>query len=94
MAEYQVACIRRDGSDVDRRIDALGGPGWKTSSIDDVIRWIEVHHHNFFVQVGNSKAYLEVKVHPQSRRKYLRTIPDGRFDNNLYALPECPPATL
>lgn len=72
-------------------IDALGGPNWKTSSIDDVIRWIEDHGHTFHVSAGGfARAYLEVKVHPSSGRKYLRTIPDGHYDNNLYALPECP----
>lgn len=90
MADYQVACIRRDGNDTDRRIDALGGPNWNTASIDDVIHWIE-NGHSFHVNTGGlAKAYLEVKVHPTSRRKYVRTIPDGLYDNNLYSLPECP----
>ena len=94
MAEYEVACIRRDGSDVDRRIDALGGPGWKTAHIDDVIRWIEIGGHHFYVQLGQSRVYLEVKINPVHNRKYLRTTPDGRYDNNLYALQECPPLRL
>lgn len=88
MAEYQVTCIRRDGADQDRRIDRLGGPNWN-DTIDNVIRFIETNAHSFFVSIGQGRAYLEVKVHPVSRRKYLRTIPDGRWDNNLYALPEC-----
>jgi len=89
MGIYQVTCIRRDGSDPDRRIDALGGPDFATSPIDDVINWID-NGHAFFVQVGNDRAYLEVLTHPRSRRRYLRTVPDGLYDNNLYSLGNCP----
>ena len=86
MGTYQVTHIRRDSSDPDRRIDALRGPEFDVSSIDQVISWIDAGH-KFWVG-GNPSAWLETKVSTAGRR-YLRTVPDGLYDNNLYSLPEC-----
>lgn len=87
MGVYMITAIRRDGYDLDRRIDALEGPSFR-SSIDDVIAAIWQGHEFFVSTIGNDIAYLEVKQHWQSRRWFLRTIPDGIWDNNLYSLPE------
>lgn len=74
MTTFIVTHIRRDGADLDRRIDRLAGPSFN-SSIDEVIGAIE-RGHSYFVEVSGVAAYLEVKT-AASRRKYLRTIPDG-----------------
>lgn len=89
--EYMVTAIRRDGADLDRRIDWLEGPSF-SASIDTVINRILVHRDAFFVPLGpalsDPVAYLDVKAHWQSGRLFLQTIPDGLHDNNLYSLPE------
>lgn len=89
--EYMVTAIRRDGADLDRRIDWLEGPSFD-ASIDTVINRILVHGDAFYVPLGpalsDPVAYLEVKRNGQSGRLFLQTIPDGLHDNNLYSLPE------
>jgi hypothetical protein len=89
MADYQVTCIRRDGSDLDRRIDRLGGPGWN-DNIDNVINWIETGAHRFWTSVGGKSVWVVVATHPTSYRKFLRTQTDSYPNNNLLFLPECP----
>lgn len=91
MTDFMVTAIRRDGADLDRRIDWLEGPSF-CAPIDDVIFRIFVHGDAFYVPLGpalsDPVAYLEVKEHWQSGRQFLQTVPDGLFDNNLYSLPE------
>lgn len=94
MADYKVECIRRDGSDADRRIDRLGGPkpdgtGYWNDTIDMVIHFIETKQHRFWTEAGGISAWIEVKVHPTSFRQYLATEPDDYPHNNLLHLPEC-----
>jgi len=88
--DLMVSHIRRDRGDIDRRIDMLKGPWFGPSLIDAVIRDILSGINRYYVSGATllTPAYLEVKKHPLSGRLYLRTIPDGRWDNNLYSLPE------
>jgi len=90
MNGYLVTAIRRDGADLDRRIDWLEGPSF-SASIDEVIARILLYGDEFFVACGpalsDPVAYLEVKM-SKAGRQFLQTKPDGRWDNNLYSLPE------
>ncbi len=89
MANYQVTCIRRDGSDADRRIDRLGGPGWN-DSIDNVIRFIQNNQHRFWTtDINGNSVWVIVDQHPTSGRDYLTTEADGLPMNNLLNLDEC-----
>jgi hypothetical protein len=88
MADYQVTCIRRDGSDLDRRIDRLGGPGWN-DTIDNVIHFIQSGAHRFWTSANGVSVWVEVRRHPTSGRLYLATQNDGYPPNNLLSLPEC-----
>jgi Protein of unknown function (DUF3892) len=88
MADYQVTCIRRDGSDADRRIDRLGGQGWN-DTIDIVIGFIQSGAHRFWTSVNGVSAWVVVRGHPTSGRLYLATESDGYPPNNLLSLPEC-----
>ncbi|WP_442910005.1 DUF3892 domain-containing protein [Hyphomonas sp.] len=85
MGEYQITHIRLDGPDADRRIDLLKGPEFGPSSVDDVVTWMKAGH-KFWV-AGNPSAWLEDKT-SSADRPYVRTVPDGKYDNNLYALPK------
>ncbi|WP_081714738.1 DUF3892 domain-containing protein [Asticcacaulis sp. AC466] len=89
MADYRVTWIRRDGNDMDRRIDRLGGPGWDGGSIDQVIAWIR-SGHRFWTSVNNVSVWIAIKRHPTSGRDYLATEPDSYPANNLLSLPDCP----
>lgn len=88
MADYQITCTKKDGADADRRIDALGGPNFKTSPIDDVIRWID-GGHTFWVSVRGRRTEVITAVHHTTRRRYLTTQGDSFPPNNLEALPNC-----
>lgn len=88
MADYQVTCIRRDGADIDRRIDRLGGPGWN-DTIDNVIAFIQCGAHRFWTSVNGVSVWVVVRQHHTSRRYYLATENDGYPPNNLLSLPEC-----
>lgn len=88
MAVYQVTCITPDGSDPDRRIDGLGGPGWY-GTIDDVIAWIESGVNGFWVSVNGYRDDVIVAVR-RNGRKYLKTRGDGYEPNNLLSLNACP----
>lgn len=89
MSDYQVTCIRRDGSDADRRIDRLGGPAFN-DTIDNVIRFIQTGTHRFWTTANGQSVWVAVKRHPHSGRLYLATEPDNYPNNNLLSLPECP----
>jgi hypothetical protein len=89
MAQYWITHSRKDGNDPDYRLDAfmIGG---QVYAIDDVIRFIEVDGHEFFVSdvYGNTVRVI-IEVHPRTRRKYLTTPGDGIAANNLMNLPNC-----
>lgn len=88
MTDYLVTHIRKDGPDIDRRIDQLGGPAFGPSAVDHVIQSM-FRGDRFFIHVqGFPPVFLEVCQHPISRRFFVRTTPDGVWDNNLYALPD------
>ena len=89
MADYQVTSIRRDGRDLDRRIDRLGGPAFN-DTIDNVIRFIRSGDHKFWTTAGGKSVWVVVRQHPTSGRHYLATENDGFPPNNLLSLPECP----
>lgn len=82
----QITCIVPDASnDPDRRIDAVGGDGWRKSE-DEVIAEIEAGAE-YYVEVDGDSARVEVGKH--RGRKHLRTHLDGIAENNLVALPSC-----
>lgn len=88
MADYQITCIRRDSSDQDRRIDAVGFGG-QVYSIDQVIAWIQSGQHRFWTVAQGQSVWVVVRQHPTSGRLYLATENDGFPPNNLLSLPEC-----
>lgn len=91
MAEYRVTCVRRDGSDRDRSIDGLGGPVFGFGTLDQILAWMRQGHAFYVLAPSHSgKAYLEIRPATAFTRAHVRTIPDGRYDNNLHALEDCP----
>lgn len=88
MANYQITGIRPDGTDADRRIDAVR-IGESIFALDTVINWIRSNTHRFYVSVSGQGVWVIVKQHPTSRRFYLTTEGDGFPPNNLLNLPHC-----
>jgi len=88
MADLEVTHIDRDGADIDRRIDMLAGPSFPPTPIDEIIDNIDRGIHTYFVAAHHLwTAPLEVKRYSVRGRPFLQTVPDGRYDDNLYSLP-------
>lgn len=83
----QVTCINKPNRDSDHEgITHLGGSGWKLTRAQ-VIHEIESKARAFYTSSGGKTAWLVVR---QGRYgKYVQTVADGQFTNNLLSLPEC-----
>jgi hypothetical protein len=90
MADHEVKCIRRDRNDWDRSIDGMGGPSFGYRTLDQILALMR-SGENFYVEAPtvSRRAYLEVRQANALSRAHVRTIPDGKYDNNLRSLPEC-----
>jgi hypothetical protein len=92
MAEYRVTCINKDDRyNPYERIQSIGiatAQGEKRFSQPQIIRFIEVDGHSFYVEAGGKRAYLDVAISPFGN-KYVKTRADGKEPNNLLSLMEC-----
>jgi hypothetical protein len=88
MADVQVTCINKP--DRNRTVDAityLGGPSWKWTRMQ-VVQSIEAKTNSFYTSVNGKRADIGMRVSANGN-KYVQTYADGRWTNNLLALPEC-----
>lgn len=87
---YEVTAWRPDTSaDPDRTIDLLRtGAGDMTP--DQVAIWIDAGHVFWVRGTVLTGSAIELKVGGTSRYggRWVQTKPDGRYDNNIYALPK------
>lgn len=88
MADARVTCINK----VSRQnpyegITHLGGTGWRWTR-QQVIDSINARTNTFYTLVNGSRAEIGVVDGPNGQ--YLRTYANGRWNDNLLALPECP----
>lgn len=92
MAEFQVTCVTKPNRySQHEHITQLGGPGgggW-TLATQEVINLIENKGETFYTLDGQKRANIGVRVHPQSRLKFVQTYADGDWNNNLLALDAC-----
>lgn len=88
MSDYQITHTRKDGRDIDRRIDAVMIAG-SIFTIDQIIKWILDRTHRFWVSVNGRMVWVEVRRHNPSGRLFLTTEGDGFPPNNLLNLPSC-----
>jgi hypothetical protein len=51
---------------------------------------IESGERVWTVAPTGESVWIVVEIHPKTRRKYLKTVPDGVIRNKLLELPECP----
>lgn len=93
MSTYYVTCHTPDNLDLDRRIQGLGGshdgsPWWH--SIDVIIHMIDMQGETFFTKPLIGEGSLVVTRTKPNGRKYLTTLADNSYTNNLLSLPHCP----
>ncbi|MGE7777774.1 DUF3892 domain-containing protein [Chitinophaga sp. NPDC101104] len=87
MADLQITCINKTPrNDSHEGITHVGGPTWKLTR-GEAIAHIEKRTHSFYTLVRGNRA--EVGVVEGANGKYLRTYADGKWNDNLLALPEC-----
>jgi hypothetical protein len=87
MADVQVRCINKQPrNNTHEGITHLGGADWKWPR-SQVIASIEANTNTFFTLVAGKRADVGVVNGPTG--KYVRTHADGRWNDNLLALPEC-----
>lgn len=87
MADVRVRCVNKQPRlDPHHGITHLGGEGWKWTR-QRVITSIEAGTNTFFTLVGGRRA--DVAVVDGAGGKYVRTHADGKWNDNLLALPEC-----
>ena len=87
MADVQVTCINKQPrNNTHEGIIHLGGSGWRWTR-SHVIQSIEGRTNAFYTRVGGYRAEIGVVNGPNG--KYVRTYADGKWNDNLLALPEC-----
>ena len=52
---------------------------------EQIVAWIEANQYGFYTQVDGRRA--EVKVRTNGYTKYVQTVADGYWTDNLLALP-------
>lgn len=88
MADVQVTCINKiPRSDPYEGITHLGNSTGKWTR-QAVIDWIERKENTFYTLVQGNRGNIGVVNGPNG--KYLRTYADGKWNDNLLSLPECP----
>ncbi|RFB95754.1 hypothetical protein B5K11_10180 [Rhizobium leguminosarum bv. trifolii] len=92
MTDVLVTCInKRDRNSEHEGITHLGNPdadngGWRWPR-EDVIASIEAKINTFYTMVNGNRGDIGVINGPNG--KYVRTYADGKWNDNLLALPEC-----
>lgn len=88
MADVQVTCInKKTHQNPHEGITHLGTKDGRWTR-QQVIEWIEAKTHTFHTLVKGNRA--DIGVVDGVNGKYVRTYADGKWDDNLLALPECP----
>jgi Protein of unknown function (DUF3892) len=90
---HEVLCIRKPGRSARKSIEQLGGrrrdgAPWRLAR-EQAIEGIKANRWSFHVGSGDAASDVLVDV-SRSGKENLKTRPDGRADNNLLSLPECP----
>jgi len=94
MQEFQVTCINKpDRSSPHEHITHIGNLAdqWRVTR-ETAIQKIDSKQEAFYTvdAASGKKAYVGVVRPGGDRAPYLRTHADGKWNDNLLALPECP----
>lgn len=92
--DVQIKCVNKDNrNDPTDSIDYVGGVNadgtrWKLS-LADAVKGVENGTWRFYTHVNGKSVWVVVAV-SAAGNKYLKTEADGKEENNLLSLPECP----
>jgi hypothetical protein len=84
----QITCITKlpNHEDRHRRIQAVGGRGWKTPE-ETAIANVKRDSQAYYVSEQGKSVWVKVARH--DNRDYLKTENDRFLPDNLLSLPEC-----
>ncbi|AGC43759.1 hypothetical protein MYSTI_02443 [Myxococcus stipitatus DSM 14675] len=86
--DVQITCITLGTAGSGHEsITHVGGASWKWP-VGDVINAINANTKTFYTLVRGNRA--DVLVAEGATRPYLRTFADGKWNDNLLALGQCP----
>ncbi|MCC7357580.1 DUF3892 domain-containing protein [Candidatus Uhrbacteria bacterium] len=91
----QVTCVNKDGGNHFNRHEGITNFGWTdtangqrgNSGRDQMIAFLEKGGQAFTRDVYNNVAWLVVRM--GQARKYVQTVADNKFTDNLLSLNEC-----
>jgi hypothetical protein len=90
MSDVHVTCINKlPRLNTHEGITHLGGASWRWTR-QEVIDSINNHTNTFYTLVNGKRAEIGI-VNKGQPGAYLRTHADNQWNDNLLALPECPP---
>lgn len=88
MSDIHITCINKQPrQNAYEGITHLGNSAGKWTR-QQVIDWIESRTHTFFTRVAGNRG--DIGVVDGQNGKYLRTHADGKWNDNLLSLSECP----
>lgn len=92
----RITCINKAGGDHLDPHEAVTNYGWINESDGEkgrndrasMVDWVANKKGVAYAGTGDSKVFCQVR---ESRRgtKFLQTVSDGKWSNNLLSLPEC-----
>ena len=87
MARLQVTCVTKTANTHEHITHLGGGSAWAKKPRSTVIYDIEHNINSYYTSVNGNTA--EVGVVDGANGKYVRTYADGKYNDNLLALPAC-----
>ena len=95
MAEVRITCINKDNGNHFNPHEAISSYGWinpvgkkDISSRAIMVKWIEDGNGAYVEDKSGNRAYCYVRKSVNGN-KFLQTVSDGEFTNNLLGLTEC-----
>ena len=95
MSEVQIVCINKDGGNHSNPHEAISYYGWVNAqgkrdklTRAAMVEWIELGNHAYVEDLSRDRAYCQIRKSINGN-KFLQTVSDNTFNNNLLSLPEC-----
>lgn len=89
ITRYKIVCVNKDKEDDITHVGFYFDGKLIRTTLEKTIQLIE-DGHKFYTEVSDNEANVKVMIHPTSKKKFLKSEPDGTTINNLDNLTICP----
>ena len=89
MADVQIVCIRKPHPESPHEHITHVGSTAQVWPREQVVAWMDARTDKFYTVDASGKRADVGVVRESGKAPYLRTHADGRWNNNLLALPQC-----